>query len=242
MQPLNDEFIAGCRREEGFILRGESMTRIEVFVDAAFAFAVTMLVISIDEIPANVPELIEATKQIPAFIVSVILLMWIWQTHSVWSKRYGLEDVQTVLISVLLIILVLVFIYPLKIMAMGMFSWITLGLLPQAFELNSWDELRMLFAYFGAVFTLFFLLFTWMTHHAIKLRSPLRLSDFELYQLTTELYIRYLLIALGIAATILPFLLPDGVVPFAGFIYALIGIEFWIVERLRGQSAPQQSA
>jgi uncharacterized membrane protein len=34
-------------------MRGENMTRIETFVDAAFAFAFTMLVISIDEIPRS---------------------------------------------------------------------------------------------------------------------------------------------------------------------------------------------
>lgn len=32
-------------------MRGLDMTQIEVFVDAAFAFAVTMLVISFDAIP-----------------------------------------------------------------------------------------------------------------------------------------------------------------------------------------------
>jgi uncharacterized membrane protein len=51
MQKLSDEFLDSCRREDGRILRGENMTRIETFVDAAFAFVFAMLVISIDEIP-----------------------------------------------------------------------------------------------------------------------------------------------------------------------------------------------
>ena len=38
------------------------MTRLEAFVDAAFAFAVTLLVISLDAIPNSIPALLEAMK------------------------------------------------------------------------------------------------------------------------------------------------------------------------------------
>ena len=57
MEPLSREFIASCRREEGRIIRGDNMTRIETFFDAAFACAVTVLVNSIDEIPNSRPRL-----------------------------------------------------------------------------------------------------------------------------------------------------------------------------------------
>ena len=40
--------------------RGREVTRIEAFVDAAFAFAVTLLVISCDAIPDSVPALVAA--------------------------------------------------------------------------------------------------------------------------------------------------------------------------------------
>ena len=35
--PFSDDFLAQCPVEDGFRLRGEKMTRIEVFIDAAFA-------------------------------------------------------------------------------------------------------------------------------------------------------------------------------------------------------------
>ena len=38
-------------REDGFRLRGQSVTRLETFVDAAFAFALTLLVIAGDDLP-----------------------------------------------------------------------------------------------------------------------------------------------------------------------------------------------
>ena len=71
MEPLTQEFIDSCQKEQGRILRGNNMTRIETFVDAAFAFAFTMLVISIDEIPSSPLELFELSKYIPAFILSL---------------------------------------------------------------------------------------------------------------------------------------------------------------------------
>jgi hypothetical protein len=38
---------------DGFRLRGEEMTRIETFTDAAFAFAVSLLVIAGDTVPGH---------------------------------------------------------------------------------------------------------------------------------------------------------------------------------------------
>ena len=38
-------------RLHGFRLRGIAMTRLETFIDAAFAFAITMLVIAAQQIP-----------------------------------------------------------------------------------------------------------------------------------------------------------------------------------------------
>ena len=94
--------------------RGREVTRIEAFVDAAFAFAVTLLVISFDAIPDSVPALVAALKGVPAFAASFALLAWIWWSHAAWSRRYGLDDGRSVLLSLLLVFLVLVYVYPLR--------------------------------------------------------------------------------------------------------------------------------
>ncbi len=65
--------------EDGFRLRGMDMTRLETFIDAAFAFATTMLVISIGQIPGNYEELILALKQIPACASSFFIIMLYWR-------------------------------------------------------------------------------------------------------------------------------------------------------------------
>ena len=92
------------RMPDGFLERGEHVTRLEAFVDAAFAFAVTLLVISLDAIPDSTPALIEALKGIPAFAASFAQIAFFWYSHASWSRRYGMNDGAGVWLSLLLII------------------------------------------------------------------------------------------------------------------------------------------
>ena len=88
MERLNDEYLASCPRDRGLILRGHSMTRIETFVDAAFAFALTLLVISIDEIPRSPAQLVETARDIPAFLISALFIGQLWLVHVGWSRIF----------------------------------------------------------------------------------------------------------------------------------------------------------
>src|ERR1700741_3148081 len=76
-------------RLAGFRLRGVAMTRLETFIDAAFAFAITMLVIATQQIPEDIETLLAAFKNVPAFVASIIVLGIFWRGHWLWSRRYG---------------------------------------------------------------------------------------------------------------------------------------------------------
>src|SRR5205085_6161032 len=101
-------------RLRGFRLRGMQMTRLETFIDAAFAFAISMLVIVAQQIPDDVASLLAAFKNVPTFICCIAVLSIFWRGHWLWSRRYGLEDGISILISWGLIVTILIFIYPLK--------------------------------------------------------------------------------------------------------------------------------
>jgi hypothetical protein len=60
---------------KGFRLRGLASTRLENFVDASFAFALTMLVISVNDIPHSMDALLLALRGIPAYAASFALLL-----------------------------------------------------------------------------------------------------------------------------------------------------------------------
>ncbi len=58
----------------GFRLRGHEVKRIEAFSDAVFAFAVTLLIVSL-EVPKSFEELMVTMRGFFAFGVSFLLLM-----------------------------------------------------------------------------------------------------------------------------------------------------------------------
>src|SRR5438046_10532765 len=76
----------------GFRLRGTEMTRLETFIDAAFAFAITMLVIAAQQIPDDIQTLLAAFKNVPAFVGSIGVLGILVRDRRLWRRRYGLED------------------------------------------------------------------------------------------------------------------------------------------------------
>src|SRR3977135_49760 len=114
-------------RLRGFRLRGLEMTRLETFIDAAFAFAISMLVIAAQQIPDNIQALLAAFKNVPTFVCSIAVLGIFWRGHWLWSRRYGLEDSVSILISWALIVTVLIFIYPLKAIFGAMWFMISNG-------------------------------------------------------------------------------------------------------------------
>ena len=71
--------------ENGSRLRGFRMTRLETITDAAFAFAITMLVISIGKIPGDLNKLIIALETTPALILSFSMIFLFWSNHRTWS-------------------------------------------------------------------------------------------------------------------------------------------------------------
>ncbi|MDH4020803.1 MAG: hypothetical protein OEU84_14505 [Xanthomonadales bacterium] len=239
MTPLTQKFIDSCPVERGFRMRGLEMTRLEVFIDAAFAFAVTMLVISFDSIPRSYDEVMLAVKSIPAFVVAVAQLVWIWHTHNVWSRRFGLDTTYTVFISSVLLIVVLIYVYPMRIMAGGMFAWLSNDYLPSNFNDISLDELRDMFVFLAIGFIALCLVFVQMNRYAARLKGELRLSDFELFE-TRSLAIMWSGAAvIGLLMIILATILPSQYVPFSGFSFMLLAVWFPQMRKRRRKSAPE---
>src|SRR4030081_2591637 len=114
-------------RLKGFRLRGMQMTRLETFIDAAFAFAISMLVIVAQQIPDDIASLLAAFKNVPTFVCSIAVLSIFWRGHWLWSRRYGLEDGVSILISWSMIATILIFIYPLKAIFGAMWYFVSNG-------------------------------------------------------------------------------------------------------------------
>jgi len=239
MIALTEEFVESCPVEGGIRMRGMEMTRIEVFVDAAFAFSVTMLVISFDAIPTSFAAMIVAIKGIPAFIAAVAQLMWIWHTHNKWSKRFGLDDAITVVLSTSLLVVVLIYIYPLRVMAQGMFSWFTNGFLPANFQMGS-QELSAMFVFLGIGFMALCIVFILMYRYAASRKDELRLSEAELHEVRSVELVWSGVAVIGLISIILARALPLAYVPFSGFAFMLIAAWVPWIRMRRNNSSPER--
>lgn len=238
MKPLSDDFLARCQIEDGFRMRGEEMTRIEVFVDAAFAFALTLLVISFDRIPETLDEVVIAFKGIPAFVVAVAQLVWIWHSHSQWSERYGLRDAATVTLSTALLIVMLIYIYPMRLMFEGLFWWMSGGYFTSSLTFGSTDDVATMFAFLGVSLAALCSIYWLMYRHAISRKSELRLDAFEIYQSETWAHVWLGSIGVCLVPVGLAFVLDGDWIPFAGFAFALLGVWIPWIHRRRDRDRP----
>ena len=167
------------RNRDGFIERGTEVTRLEAFIDAAFAFAVTLLVISVDAIPASRQEMLIALKGVPAFAVSFVMIAFFWYGHAIHTRRYGLDDLASTLLGLTLVFFVLVFVYPLKVMFAAFFARMSGGWLPAHFTLDTADDWVFVFLGFGIVFATMGCVLALLTRHAWKLRDQIGLDRAE---------------------------------------------------------------
>lgn len=172
-------------RSGEFRWRGHEITRIEGLSDAVFAFAVTLLVVSL-EVPKTFTELAETMHGFGAFLVSFLLLFAVWFNQYKFFRRYGLQDTTTVLLNAALLFVVLFYVYPLKFLFSFLIDRFTGGhgdvRLPNGnvvAMIENYDQMASLMVIFNlgylAVFGVFVLLF-W---HAYRKRAELELNELE---------------------------------------------------------------
>ena len=214
------------RDKDGFLLRGADMTRIETFTDAAFAFALTLLVISNDPL-AGVTDLFMNLRLIPVFLLSGAILMMFWWGHHSWSRRYGLDDGPTVLLSIAFVFTMLVYVYPLRLVFgtfMSLISRTGLPLHHASFELDNPNDLNTMFVIYGVGFVLMSLILAALTWHAWRQRAALALDARERHITRAQLNAWLILAAVGTASIVMGLVLPANWYGAPGWAYAMLSV------------------
>ena len=206
-------------RLRGFRLRGIAMTRLETFIDAAFAFSITMLVIAAQQIPDDIETLLAAFKNVPAFVASIVVLGIFWRGHWLWSRRYGLEDGMSIFISWAMIVTILIYIYPLKAIFSSMWFLLSGGRVGHMLGPHSDAQVRALFVIFALGFTAIALEMVLLNLRAWQLREPLLLDARERSMTLQEVAGWSVPVAVGIISFVLALSLPIAHIEWSGWVY-----------------------
>lgn len=193
--------LAQLPRENGFRLRGQSVTRLETFVDAAFAFALTLLVIAGDDLPGSFAELREALRRTPVFVFCFVLIAMFWAGHNRWSRRFGLEDARSTVLSMAFVLAVLVYVYPLRMVIASGLHFMTGGFVPADMTFSATNvmyDLQTAFIIYGLGFTVLAAILLLLNRHALARAEHLQLDEAEKIETRGEMAIQAMLAATGL--------------------------------------------
>ncbi len=216
---------------------GAQMTRLETFADAAFAFSAALLAISIDEVPSSYEELVLALQGAPAFAASLLIILFFWHGHQRWSDRYGLEDTPSVYLTFALIMMVMIYVYPLKILMASGFALLSGGWLPSEFEFETFYQFRVLVSLYGVGFIFLCLIMAGLYWHAWRLRNALSMGEEEAFDTLSEM-VRWLFPVLFSSVVVaLMWVFSDDLVAMVPFLFFFMALFIPINDRIARRAA-----
>jgi uncharacterized membrane protein len=213
--------------------------RLDMLVDGAFAFTLTLLVIGGDVVPRGTDELLRALGGIPAFAVCFSLITFFWHGHVRWRQRCMEADFTGRWLSLLLVFFALIFVYPLHMMFAGLFNTLSGGRLPSEFRLVSAREVRTLFVVYGVAFTCMAGTLVLLFRHAAgrALREGRSSLDAQREQLVWTVPA-----VLGLVSALLAMLMPSSAPSLCwalpGMLYSLMFLIGPLTARFRRRHAP----
>jgi hypothetical protein len=218
----------GVGRKDGFRWRGGEITRLEGFSDAVFAFAITLLVVSL-EVPRTFHELAATMRGFLAFGVCFTLLTVLWHEHYVFFRRYALQDTATVWLNAALLFVMLFYVYPLKFVFRLVLSGVTGAptLVPApgggTEPVIENAQVPTLFLIYGAGVIALYLLLALLYVHAYRLRDALALTPVETFDTKASIVGHLLAAAVGLVSVVIALTVPERLVGLAGYAYFLFG-------------------
>jgi len=186
--------------------RGTDILRIEALSDAVFAFSVSLLVVSL-EVPQTYEELSVLLNGAIPFFATVAMIFLFWYQQYKFFRRYGLNDMHTILLNLAYLAVILFYVYPLKFLfSLLLSSWIGINLFPLATEKGlsvihqeDFSQLITLFSVgYGVIWFLLFLMY----RNVLSVKRKLELTAFEIHITKIEKRGAFLNICIGLAAVL----------------------------------------
>jgi uncharacterized membrane protein len=209
------------RRDHGFRWRGHDISRIEGLSDAVFAFAITLLVVSL-EVPKTFAQLHEMMRGFFAFAICFALLLLIWHAQYIYFRRYSLDDRPSFLLNAALLFAVAFYIYPLKFLFTTLVNQVTRyqpmdhGVPVPGMTRGEWSQLMLIY---GAGFIGLYVIFALLYLHAYRMRGVLALNALETYETRAVVQENVLMIGIAMLSCLLAWQRQPSL---AGMAYMLI--------------------
>lgn len=227
--------------QNGFRLRGlGEVSRVEALSDGVIAFAITLLVVSL-EVPRTFDELLVTMRGFLAFAVTFLMLFQVWFTQYRFFRRYGLNDNFTIWTTALLLFVVLFYVYPLK------FVWTLVvnmllgtGLTVQAAGSGAEpvvrpEQIPLMFVVYGLGFAAVFTIFALLYLHAYRKRRALELNELETLDTRSWIQENALMALVGLLSVGIALTRNPRYAFFAGMVYWLIGPILFINGTMMGK-------
>jgi uncharacterized membrane protein len=211
--------------------------RMDGFIDAAFAFAVSVMVIAGAEVPHSLSDLLLALDRIPGFACSFATLMIFWHRHVRWRDRFHLHDGTTIRLSLMLVFFALIFVYPLDFLFQSLFSSLYAGYahapLPNEPVIGSERELKALFICYAVAYACLAGCLALLYRHSLR-QSP-TLSPAHRIEARETYYVQCGSIMVAVLSLLVALLIPNSENPWLnslpGMIYGLLTVVYSVAGR-----------
>ncbi|MFV3130278.1 TMEM175 family protein [Niveispirillum sp. KHB5.9] len=204
-------------------------TRLDNFVDAAFAFAVSLLVIAEGGSEFGFRDLLEALWRLPVFAGGFVLIAMFWWAHVSWRRAGGRGDGLSVLLSLALVFVVMVYVYPMRVMLLTFTEFLrgraSLGL----------GDARALFVLYGAGFALMSGLILALFTHGLR-RGHLVAGHWD------HALVWALIMGSGILSALLAAVPSPGAILVAPWSYSLLPLAIPLALRVSAKRRARQAA
>ena len=222
------------RRSSNIVWRSHEPSRLETFSDAVFAFALTLIIVSV-EVPKSFDDLIITMKGTLSFAWCFAALFQIWNSQNIFFRRYGMKDERTIFLNAVLMFVVLIYVYPLKFLSVLLFVRKTYVVNGHEYPMMHDYQTSTLMVLYGAGFTVNYLLFFLMHLNALKKAAFLKLTKIEIFETKSLTYMNLIGACIGITAMLVAVLLPLEYQGLSGFTYFIIPVAYWVWHRYRGK-------
>jgi uncharacterized membrane protein len=221
--------------EKSFNWRGGEVSRLESLVDAVFAIAVTLLIVSRD-VPKTFDEFLTVMWSFVGFAVTFSFLFMIWKEHYLFHRRFGLEDSTTIFLNSVLIFLILFYIYPLKFLAEVLIGEMVLNFMfgmKIDFGFSGSIDMRQLMLIYSSGVWMIWMVIRTLYQHALNHKKILELDNQEILTTKIQIMIYNIMIFYATVSMLIAFFAGSGFsIAMSGWIYCGIGPTIFLYLKL----------